>query len=136
MAGAGQTPTGPSNRSSAAPLAEDGAADEGIEEGSREQTEVTMRKSVVVIAMLGAGMVLGTSEAPTLAAGPGRLPGTVVAPNLQLVGGYKYCDYDGCYYCQRRECDDYYYSYGTKYCKHYAYYDCAPYGGGGGGHGY
>ncbi|MBK5197089.1 MAG: hypothetical protein JJE37_02285 [Methyloceanibacter sp.] len=110
----------------------------GIEEGSREQMEVTMHKSIVAIVLLGAGVLLGTSDLPTLAAGPGRLPATVVAPSLQLIGGYKYCHDNGCYYCQRRECDDYDYSYGHKYCKHYAYYDCSPYrgGGGGGGGGY
>jgi hypothetical protein len=36
---------------------------------------------------------------------------------LELIGGYKYCHDNGCYYCQRRECDDYDYSYGHKYCK-------------------
>jgi len=79
-------------------------------------------------ALLGVAMLLGMPEAPTLAAGPGKLAGPVPASSLHLVGGYKHCDHHGCYYCQRRECDDYYYSYGKKYCKHYSYYDCSPYG--------
>ena len=96
-----------------------------------------MRRFIVAITLLGAGVALGTSEVPTLAVGPGMVPGAVPAPSLQLIGGYKYCDYNGCYYCQRRECDDYYYSYGHQYCNHYTYYDCSSYGGGGGcGHGY
>jgi hypothetical protein len=95
----------------------------GNEEGSREQVEVRMHRLIVTIALLGAGAILATSEGPTLAAG------AVTAPGVQLVGGYKYCDY------KRRECDDYYYSYGHQYCKHYTYYDCSGYGGGG-GHGY
>ena len=92
-----------------------------------------MRRLIMASALLGVAMLLGTSEVPTLAAGPGNLPGPVAASSLQLVGGFKHCDHHGCYYCQRRECDDYYYSYGKKYCKHYSYYDCSPYGGGGGG---
>jgi hypothetical protein len=104
----------------------------GNEEGSREQMEVRMHRLIVTIALLGAGGILATWEGPTLAAE------AVTAPGVQLVGGYKYCDYNGCYYCQRRECDDYHYSYGHQYCKHYTYYDCSGYGGGGGGggHGY
>jgi hypothetical protein len=92
---------------------------------------VRMQRLTVAIALLGAGAMFGISQGPILAAG------TVTAPGVQLVGGYKYCDYNGCYYCQRRECDDYYYSYGHQYCKHYTYYDCSSHhGGGGGGGGY
>ena len=86
-----------------------------------------MHRLIVAIALLGAGAILGLLEGPSLAAD--------AMPGVQLAGGYKYCDYNGCYYCQRRECDDYYYSYGERYCKHYTYYDCSGYGGGGGGGG-
>jgi hypothetical protein len=71
----------------------------GNEEGSREQMEVRMHRLIVTIALLGAGGILATWEGPTLAAE------AVTAPGVQLVGGYKYCDYNGCYYCQRRECE-------------------------------
>ena len=97
-----------------------------------------MRKLMIAIAVLGMAVLFGTSKMPTLAADAGnysKLPEAVTTPSLQLIGGYKYCDYNGCYYCQRRECDEYYYSYGKKYCKHYSYYDCSSYGGGGGGGG-
>ena len=98
-----------------------------------------MRKLIVAIALIGVAVLFGISATPMLAAGAGnssKLPGALTAMQhgLQRVG-YKYCDYNGCYYCQRRECDDYYYNYGKRYCKHYEYYDCGPYGGGGGGGG-
>jgi hypothetical protein len=97
------------------------------EEGFAEHMEVRMHRLSAAIALLGAGAILGMPQGPTVVAG------ALTAPDVQLVGGYKYCDHNGCYYCQRRECDDYYYSYGHRYCKHYAYYECSGYGGGGGG---
>ena len=101
-----------------------------------------MRNLILIVAALGMTILLGAS--PGEAAGAGsylRLPEAVqtLKPNVQLVS-YKYCDYNGCYRCQYRECDDYYYcGYGYsrhKCCRHFSYSDCSGYGGGGGGYEY
>ena len=119
-----------------APLFEDGASNDP-RKVRRILMEVTMRKLIIAVVLVGAALLIGLSGTPMLAAGAGsyaKLPhaATTLRPGFELAG-YKHCDHNGCYYCQRRECDDYYYSYGKKYCKHYDYYECAPYGGGGGG---
>jgi hypothetical protein len=101
--------------------------------------EVTMRKLIVAVAVICGAALFGASLG--LAAGAGnyaKLPGAMQAlkPGVELVG-YKHCDYSGCYYCQYRECEDYYRcGYYKKCCSSYRYYDCAPYGGGGYGGGY
>jgi hypothetical protein len=113
------------------------------EEGSRgsKKMEVTMRRLIVAMILLATAVLFGALQTPSMAASAGsysKLPEQmqVLKPGVQLVG-YKYCDYNGCYYCQYRECDSYSYcGYGHKCCSHFSYSDCSGYGGGGGGGGY
>jgi hypothetical protein len=110
------------------------------EEGSRgsKKMEVTMRRLIVAMALLATAVLFGALQTPSMAASAGsysKLPEQmqVLKPGVQLVG-YKYCDYNGCYYCQYRVCDSYSYcGYGHKCCSHFSYSDCSGYGGGGGG---
>jgi hypothetical protein len=97
-----------------------------------------MRKLTLTVAALGLAVLFGTSLGLAARADNfSKLPEAVhtITPAVQLVG-YKYCDYNGCYSCAYRECDDYYYcGYGYtrhKCCRHYSYSQCGPYGGGGG----
>jgi hypothetical protein len=104
--------------------------------------EVIMHRGLSVIAALVAAIAVSGGAAWAVGAGNvAKLPEGSASSRLVIKAGYKYCDYSGCYSCASRECDSYGYDYGHRYCTHYHYYDCSPYGGGyryhgGGGGGY